>query len=442
VLAQTYLSGDSAVNIARSIESAVAAGKIAGGSLLPTVRKAAKHLNVSPATVAAAYRALGQRGVIIADGRRGTRVRHAPPIAMPVAAPLPSFVRDLASGNPDPELLPRIPKLPHEQRLYRDDLNDPLLLDLARGQFEADDVPGAHIAVIGGALDGVERVLREHLKPGDRVAVEDPCFTGVLDLLSALTLVAVPVTVDAEGLQPDTLRRVLRGNVQALIVTPRAQNPSGAAITIARQRALKAVLAKHPDVLLIEDDHAGPVAGVEYRTLADRSREKWAVVRSVSKSLGPDLRVALLAADARTIARVEGRQTLGIRWVSHILQRIVVAMWSDHRVQQLLNRAGSTYTARRDALLRELRIRGIESHGESGLNVWIPVREETPVVQAMMASGWAVQAGERYRLTTGPAIRITIAALDSDDAERVAEDLARILKPSPARARTFRAYTP
>ena len=430
MLVQNYLNGDSAVNIARSIESAVAAGKIAGGSLLPPVRAAAKHLKVSPATVAAAYRVLGQRGVVIAEGRRGTRVRHAPPIAMPVPAPLPATVRDLASGNPDPDLLPPIPRLEHEHRLYRDDLNEPRLLALGYRQFEADDVPAEHLAVVSGALDGVERVLREHLKPGDRVAVEDPCFTGVLDLLSALALVAVPVIVDDEGLQPDELRRVLRSNVQALIVTPRAQNPTGAAITQARQRALKAIVAKHPELLVIEDDHAGPVAGVEYRTIVDRAREKWAVVRSVSKSLGPDLRVALVAADARTIARVEGRQTLGIRWVSHVLQRIVVAMWSDHRAQQILKRAGSTYTERRDALLHELRSRGIESRGESGLNVWIPVREETPVVQAMMAAGWAVQAGERYRLTTGPAIRITIAALDADDAKRVAEELARILAPA------------
>jgi len=442
VLVQNYLSGDSAVNIARSIESAVAGGKIAGGSLLPPVRSAAAHLRVSPATVAAAYRVLGQRGVVIADGRRGTRVRHAPPIAMPVAAPLPESVRDLAGGNPDGALLPPIPKLAHEQRLYRDDLNDPRLLDLARKQFVDDHVPAATIAVVSGALDGVERVLREHLRPGDRVAVEDPCFTGVLDLLSALALVPVPVTIDDEGLDPDALKRALRGDVAALVITPRAQNPTGSAISASRQRALRAILARHPELLLIEDDHAGPIAGAPYRTLVDVSREHWAVVRSVSKSLGPDLRVAVLAADERTIALVEGRQNLGIRWVSHILQRIVIAMWSDRRVQSLLKRAERTYTERRNALLRELRMRGIEAHGASGLNVWIPVREETPVAQALMSAGWAVQAGERYRLTTGPAVRVTIATLEPDDAARLAEELARVLTPSPALARTSRAYRP
>jgi DNA-binding transcriptional MocR family regulator len=105
-------------------------------------------------------------------------------------------------------------------------------------------------------------------------------------------------------------------------------------------------------------------------------------------------------------------------------------MWSDRKTHAQLERAEKAYNDRRNALLRELRARGIEAHGASGLNVWIPVREESAVVQSMMAAGWAVQAGERYRIATGPAIRITTAALSAADAARVATDLARILAPA------------
>jgi len=427
VSVQNYISGDSAVNIAHSIESAVASGRLSSGALLPPVRPAATHLGVSPATVAAAYRLLAQRGVAVADGRRGTRIRHAPPIALPPPAPLPETVVDLAGGNPDFALLPPLPRIAHEQRLYRDDLNDPELLDLGRAQFERDGVPAKNIAVVSGALDGVERVLREHLRPGDRVAVEDPCFTGVLDLLSALALVPIAVAIDDHGILAAPLRKALAAGARALVITPRAQNPTGAAMTTARAKELHKILGSHPDVLLVEDDHAGPIAGAPYVTLATPRMERWAVVRSVSKSLGPDLRVALLAGDAATIARVEGRQTLGIRWVSHILQRTVVTLWRDKKTWQLLRRAESTYTARRNALIDALHQRGIEAHGASGLNVWIPLREETPVVQAMMRAGWAVQAGERYRIATPPAIRITISSLN--EPAEVADDLAAIIRP-------------
>ena len=422
---QSYFSGDSSVNIAASVESAVAAGRLGAGEALPPVRALAAHLRVSPATVAAAYRVLRERGVVVADGRRGTRVRSAPPIAVPRSAPLPKGVADLSDGNPDLRLLPALPVLELEQRLYGDELNDPRLIELAREQFRADGVNASHLSVVSGAMDGIERVLREHLRPGDRVAVEDPCFTGVLDLLNALSLVAVPVPVDDGGILPADFRRALRA-VSALLVTPRAQNPSGAAFTPARSRELRAILTAHPELLVIEDDHAGAIAGAPYRSIIDRSRQRWAVVRSVSKSLGPDLRVAILASDPQTHARVEGRQTLGVRWVSHILQRLVVALWRDRTPA----RAGRTYTKRREALLRELRERGISAHGASGLNVWIPVSEESATVQSLIHAGWAVKAGERYRIASPPAIRVTIASLEPADAARFADALAAALSPS------------
>jgi len=424
VAVQNYISGDSSVNIASSVESAVAAGKLTAAELLPPVRSLAAQLRVSPATVAAAYRLLRERGVVVADGRRGTRVRSASPISVPRDVPLPDDVVDLSDGNPDPSLLPRLPALDLEQRLYGDELNDSRLIELAREQFRADRIDATHVSVVGGALDGIERVLREHLRPGDRVVVEDPCFTGILDLLNALSLVATPVPMDDEGLLPAPLRGAIR-SASAVIVTPRAQNPTGAALSPRRARELRSILATRRELLVIEDDHAGAVAGAPYLSLLDKSRDRWAVVRSVSKSLGPDLRVALLASDPQTHARVEGRQTLGVRWVSHILQRLVVALWRDRAPA----RAGRTYTTRRTALLRELATRGIPAHGASGLNVWIPVAEESATVQALLHAGWAVKAGERYRLASPPAIRVTIASLEPADAARFAEDLAAVITP-------------
>jgi len=425
---QKYLSGATAVKIAASVEEALAAGRAAAGDALPPVRALAARLGVSPATAAAAYRLLRERGVIVADGRRGTRIRPAPPVAAPIEAPLPAGVRDLAEGNPDPRLFPDVQRvvrtLPVPPRVYGGELNDRELLALAKAHFAADRVPAAHVAVVSGALDGIERVLREHLRPGDRVAVEDPCFTGIADLLAALSLAAVPVAVDDEGILPEALQAA--AGVAALIVTPRAQNPTGAAISDRRARRLRAILHSRPSLLVIEDDHAGPVAGAPYVTLVDASRQRWAVVRSVSKSLGPDLRVALLAGDAATIARVEGRQRLGIRWVSHLLQTLVAALWRDKRTQRQLVRAERAYAERRRALLTALRARGIEAHGVSGLNVWIPLPEESAAVQALMRKGWAVQAGERYRLRSEPAIRVTVASLEPRDAVRFAGDVAAL----------------
>ena len=105
-------------------------------------------------------------------------------------------------------------------------------------------------------------------------------------------------------------------------------------------------------------------------------RAHWALTRSVSKALGPDLRLAILAGDALTIARVEGRLQCGPGWVSHVLQRLVVELWGDREVQALVRRARGEYARRRQQFLRALDARGISAGGASGLNVWIEVDGE------------------------------------------------------------------
>ena len=435
VAVQKYITGSSAREIADRAEAAIREERLAPEQALPTVRAAAEALGVSPATVAGAYRLLRERGLVVTRGRRGTAVSARPPLPARAPDDLPADVRNLADGNPDPALLPdlapALAAIDASPQLYGEAVNDPALLRAAARRFEADGIPADHLTVVSGALDGLERVLQVHLRRGDRVAVEDPAFIGVLDLLHTLGLVPVPVAIDERGLLPEALATVLRGRVSALIVTPRAQNPSGAALDGPRTRALRRVLASHPDLLVLEDDHAGPVAGVEAHTLCTARRARWAVVRSVSKSLGPDLRLAVLSGDATTVARVEGRTLIGMRWVSHLLQRLVVELWSRRDTARLLRTAERAYAERRAALVEALDAHGIEASGRSGLNVWIPVSEEAPAVARLQECGWAVSAGERFRLASPPALRVCVARLEPADARRLADDLARILAPEP-----------
>lgn len=431
---QKYLHGRTAAAIAEGLEEAIREGALRPAEKLPTVRGLAERLAVSPTTVAAAYRSLAGRGVVVSDGRRGTRVSFAPPVPIAAAAPLPETVRDLATGNPDPMLLPRLSaalvrlgRSDPEPQLYGDPTHTDRLLEIAAAHLHADGLRADALSVVSGALDGIERVLQAQLRPGDRVAVEDPGFGGVLHLVRALGLTLVPVAVDDEGPLPIAVEAALSQGADALIVTPRAQNPTGAALTPARVRALRRVLRAHPGCLLIEDDHAGEVAGAPAQTLVTRDTQRFAVLRSVSKALGPDLRIAILAGDAQTVARVEGRQLLGLRWVSHLLQSLVVDLWSNARVGEQLARAANAYATRRDGLVAALAERGVAAHGKSGMNVWVPVSEEAAVVQGLQARGWAVAAGERFRLQSPPAVRITTASLSANDTPRLAEDVAAVL---------------
>jgi DNA-binding transcriptional MocR family regulator len=433
------VTGSTAAEIAASLERAVHRGSLGSGEHLPPVRALAASLKVSPATVAAAYRGLQRRGLVVGDGRRGTTVRPSMELApRPMAARghgQVDGVIDLASGNPDPELLP--PLLPALRgldaapSLYGEPVNLRTLTAFAAAEFEADGVTECDVAIVGGALDGIERVLREHLRPGDRVGLEDPALPALRDLTEASGYLLQPIAVDDEGPSPDGFAAALRQRVRAVIVTPRAQNPTGAAFTAGRAADLRRMLMTHKDVLLVENDAAGPVAGAPFLTLAGSAHAHRVVVRSTSKFLGPDLRLAVIAGDARTIARVQHRQMLGTRWVSHILQQLVLALWSDPASGRQLARASDVYTQRRAALVAALASHGIPATGRSGLNVWISAREEGAVVQALAQRGWAVAGGERFRIKSAAGLRVTTAALRPEDAVRLAADLAAVLRPSP-----------
>ncbi|MFC8246980.1 aminotransferase class I/II-fold pyridoxal phosphate-dependent enzyme [Streptomyces chartreusis] len=435
------IEGRRAAEIAASVERAVGSGDLEPGQLLPPMRELATDLGVNPNTVAAAYRVLRERGVIETAGRRGSRVRPRPATTgrESVRVDVPEGVRNVASGNPDPALLPSLAKAfaaaaelaDREPVLYGDDPVEPELARIARARLDADGVPEGPLAVASGSLDAIERVLGVHLKPGDTVAVEDPGWGSLLDLIPALGLRTVPVGVDDEGPLPDDVRRALDSGARALIVTDRVQNPTGAVVSSTRARALRSVLRQHPEILLIEDDHGYGIVDLPVHPLAGTTRQ-WAFVRSVGKAYGPDLRLAVLTGDEVTVDRVRGRQRLGAGWVSRLMQRAVVRLWSDGAVDPAA--VAAAYAVRRDLLIRALAEHGVRAHGRSGLNVWIPVPDETGAVARLLHAGWAVAPGARFRTSSPPGIRVTTSTLTEAEAAPLAAAVATAVGPGPTRS--------
>lgn len=438
--ARYQFTGTTAATISASIESGIRTGALPPGAALPPVRALAADLAVSPATVARAYQELRQRGVLVTAGRHGTRVRPRPPVAARRSAlrpaPLPG-ARDLSRGEPDPRLLPPIG--PHLAALAADAGPSigysqagvlPELAEAARARLRADGVPADDLTLTGGALDGIERLLGAHLRPGDAVAVEDPGWANLLDLVAALGLRPIGVPVDDEGPLPAGVAAALTAGARALVVTSRAQNPTGAAVSAARAEELRALLAGRRDLLLIEDDHAAELARVPLHPLAGATAS-WAFVRSVSKPFGPDLRLAVLAGDETTVARVTGRTRVGAGWVSTVLQRLVLALWRDPAVDDLVGRAAQSYELRRDGLVAALAERGRHAHGRSGINVWLPVPDETSAVTALRDAGWVVAPGALYRIAAPPAVRVTVSSLAVEDLTPLAAALARAVQPDP-----------
>ncbi|MDO8042096.1 transcriptional regulator PtsJ [Janthinobacterium sp. SUN137] len=428
------MTGKTAAQLFDSIRALTQAGELPPGQALPTVRELAATLGVNRNTVSLAYKRLVTAGIAVTQGRLGTAIRAQRDPGEQEGLLPGSPLADLGGGNPNLAWLPDIgaalARKPYRPRLYGEATLDPALEALARRWLAGDCPEGHDITLTNGAVDAVERLLGAYLVAGDKVAVEDPCFVSSINTLRIAGLHAVGVAVDAEGMQAGALERALAQGAQAVIVTPRAHNPTGCSLSAARADQLRAVLAAYPYVLVIVDDHFSLLSVAGYRDVIPPAARRWALVRSVSKIFGPDLRLAVVASDGQTARRLRLRLAPGTNWVSHLLQDAVSACLSSPHVlaQVALARAG--YARRRGILADALAAQGLVCASPAdGLNLWLPLPGSSQAaVLALARHGWLVRGGEAFGVQApAQGLRITVSTIDEAGAQAFAGVLAQVL---------------
>jgi DNA-binding transcriptional MocR family regulator len=420
----------SARGIAGAVGRLISAGEISPGTRLPTVRDLAAALGTSPARVDAAWRALAAKGVIDTQGRRGSFARGAPTgNAAPtrwwgLTGPANQFTLDLSTGAPDPALLPRLDAAfsRSAQRLaltgYQGPSIVPELEQILRARWRPHGEP-ERVTVVGGALDAIDRLLTVTVRFGDRVLVEEPGYPPVFDLVEAHGAEAVPVCLDQEGASPIALQKALALKPRAFIVQPRAQNPTGIAMTASRARELARVLQPAGEITVLENDHSADLATGRAITLARHLPQRTVRIMSFSKSHGPDLRLAAVAGPGSIIDALAARRALGPGWTSRLIQSLLVLMLRDPMTIAEVRHARLVYAARRKKLVSELDRLGIMTTGTDGINLWVSVVREREAVHALASQGISVAPGTAFFLDPHPPafIRVTCGAVAEGYAE-------------------------
>ncbi|ASK65849.1 transcriptional regulator PtsJ [Brachybacterium avium] len=435
------IRGETAAEIADSVRALVDRGELIPGQSLPSVRALAEQLGVNRNTAVSAYRTLARSGVVVSLGRGGTRIAQRAHLAQEGFAAAGALC-DLGTGNPDPRLIPDLaPGLAAAAGrpvLYGEPVIDPDLEQWAR-DWMSPDVPGdsaaLHITLTSGAVDAVERLLTQALMRDDAVALEDPCFLASIQIARLGGYRAIPVPVDAEGMTVDGLRAALDQGVRAVVCTPRAQNPTGASLSARRAAELREVLAEHPYVLVIQDDYFSFLSRRPFHSLIGPGHRRWALLRSVSKFVGPDMCLAVTATDPDTAGRLALRLSPGTTWVSHLLQRITQAVMTDPEALALIEQAGAHYAARNHAFADRLTARGLPVEAGDGMSLWVPVPAPArAVAEQLMRRGWLVRTGDDFRLEPGAEpshhLRLTVHDLEEDAAAALASDLAEAVAAS------------
>ncbi|WP_406625205.1 transcriptional regulator PtsJ [Acidovorax sp. SDU_ACID1] len=429
--------GKTSAEIFDSIRSLTQTGALVPGQALPTVRELAAKLGVNRNTVSMAYRRLVNGGIAVTQGRLGTVIRGLPGAGEQEGVAPGSPLIDLGSGNPNPNLLPDIRtalvRRPYRPRLYGESPVDPDLEDMVRPWLGRDCPTPFEINLTHGSVDAVERLLSAYLVAGDKVAVEDPCFISSVNTLRTAGLQAIGVAVDQQGMSADALACALAQGAKAVIVTPRAHNPTGCSLDSERAHALRSVLACYPHVLVIVDDHFSLLAESSYHDVIPPMVGHWALVRSVSKTLGPDLRVAFVASDRETSRHLRLHLARGTNWVSHVLQDIVLACMTRPQARDRMKEARVSYARCRSVMAKALAGQGLNVWDPAdGLNLWLPLRgASASAASALARHGWMVRGGEIFGVqTSSHGLRITISTLDEGAAHAFALDLRHVLEPT------------
>lgn len=426
------ITGTTAADIADSVRALRDRGTLRPGDALPPVRELAATLGVNRNTAVAAYRQLAQAGLVVSRGRAGTTIAGVEAVAQEGYA-ADTVLRDVGTGNPDPRLIPdpspALARVTGRPVLYGEPVIDRGLDSWAHEWIATDlDQSDFRVTVTSGAVDAVERLLAQALTRDDAVALEDPCFLASIHTVRLGGYRAVPVPVDGEGMTVVGLRAALDAGIRAIICTPRAQNPTGSSLTAARAAELRAVLADHPYVLIIEDDHFSMLSQRPYETLIGPAHRRFALVRSVSKFLGPDMCLALAATDPETAERLSMRLSPGTTWVSHLLQRLTHAQLTDPSALATIGTAAAHYAERNAAFAQLLRTHGFDAPDSDGLSLWVELpRPARAVAEKLMRRGWLARTGDEFALDekAEPSrhLRLTVHDLSDADAAAFVADL-------------------
>ncbi|BAN95506.1 gntR family transcriptional regulator [Plautia stali symbiont] len=273
-----------------------------------------------------------------------------------------------------------------------------------------------------GGFDAMNLIVQTLLSPGDRVVIEDPTATRLLDMLNNIGAEILPLPGDEQGPLPAVLATHLQKAPAMFIYQPRTHSATGYSVSQQRSEELAQVLSQSA-TLIVEDDGIGDLSRWPVWSLGRHYPQRTLHVHSFSKTYGPDLRPAVVSGTAELVKRLQSWRNFGVSWTSRILQDAVAWMLSDAPTQQRILQAKATYAARRQHLLAALARRGLVQEDRDGLSVMLPVASEQYAMITLAARGITVLPGERFSINSGQFIRVSIARLPADQLGCIADAL-------------------
>jgi GntR family transcriptional regulator/MocR family aminotransferase len=458
----------------QQLRSAIVGGRLHSGLRLPPTRELAAGLGVSRNTVVAAYDQLLAEGYISAHGRGGTLVADFLSRSAPAERPrhrpghddrlnatwrasatlIPTGAHrdcryEFIVGIPDWASFPFDVWRRLEARAMRaisrarPDYGEP------QGRLALREAIAGHISfaraiactpeeivVTAGAQQAFDLIARILVTPGKTtVAVEEPGYVPLRNVLVMAGAKIVPIPVDGEGLRVDRLPR----DVKVIFVTPSHQFPLGVHLSLARRKALLD-FAQARGAVIVEDDYDGEFryAGKPLDALQTLDRNATVFyVGTFSKSLFPALRLGFVIAPAWARDALAAAKQLSDWHAPLVPQDTLAAFISERHLARHVRKMRRIYGERREileaALARfvgdRLRVVGIGAglHLAAELD---PSVQAAGLVDRAHKASIALDPMQRFALRgrTSPGLVFGYGAIGADRISEAVRALSRLMK--------------
>jgi len=381
------------LQVYRGLRDRILAGAFPAGSKLPSTRTIAEQLGISRTVAVLAYEQLLAEGYT--SGRSGSGTYVSPSISAPrvlhndggpklrlskfgeTAAKASARVHafqtrkkplpyNFAYGRSDLETFPfemwrrtllrcarRAPVsgLDYGPSAGSPALREAVCVHLRRSRAVVCEP--SQVIVTSGSHQALDIICRVLIGPGDSVALENPSYEGIAEVLRASRARMFPVGVDREGLDP----RRLPSGARVVFVTPSHQFPTGAILPLARRVELLA-WARRRNAIVVEDDYDGEFRydGHVLESLQGLDREGRVIyVGTFSRTVFSSLRIGYLIAPKQLVDVFTAAKWLCDRQSATLEQEALAEFISSGTYERYLRRVRRRNTARRQALLDAIR---------------------------------------------------------------------------------------
>ncbi|NVZ99176.1 aminotransferase-like domain-containing protein [Pseudomonas gingeri] len=312
-----HLPGPRYLAIADTVQRAINLSELLPGDRLPTHREMAQQLNVDVGTITRAYAELKRRGLIAGEVGRGSFIRH-PKAEAPDTLGTAMGERFIDLSHNFPSSSPQNPELRDMAEALRGQFDLPSLMsfqaDVGHALHRAEiarwlagfgmDAAPADIVLTAGAQHALLLALQATTEAGDIVLAERHTYYGAISACSMLGRTIEGVDTDDQGLLPQALDAACRRTgSKVLYCMPTLQNPTTATMSRDRREAIVQVCKKH-DVTIIEDDVYAFLLTEPLPTLWSYLPKQTLYISSLSKIVGPGLRVGFVATPRQWQGRI------------------------------------------------------------------------------------------------------------------------------------------